>query len=105
MMSGQLHCTLGTRGFFSRATGSFVSSAKGRRHERRSGSLLKDLTETGNRARKASGTQGSFTAEPYSLHDCPFCKGALKEKLICIFRQCNHCRLISETEELDQKHF
>ena len=47
MMSGQLHCTLGTRGFFSRATGSFFSSAKGRRHERRSGSLLKDLTETG----------------------------------------------------------
>ena len=27
--------TLGTRGFFSRATGSFVSSAEGRRHERR----------------------------------------------------------------------
>ena len=27
---------LGTRGFFSRTLGSFVSSAEGRRHERRS---------------------------------------------------------------------
>ena len=48
--------TLGTRGFFSLASGSFVlsaayrdtCSAEGRRH----------LTETGNRAWKASGTQG-----------------------------------------------
>ena len=28
--------TLGTRGLFSRTSGSFVSSAEGRRHERRS---------------------------------------------------------------------
>ena len=34
--------TPGTRGLFSRATGSFVSSAEGRRHERR-GSLFKTL--------------------------------------------------------------
>ena len=35
--------------FFSRASGSFVSSAEGRRHERRSFSRG-DLTESGNRA-------------------------------------------------------
>ena len=32
-----LTTTLGARGFFSRATGSFVSSAEGQIHERRSG--------------------------------------------------------------------
>ena len=37
-----------------------TSSAVGRRHERRSREKnYKDLTETGNRARKISGTQGS----------------------------------------------
>ena len=46
-VNGQSFClpviltTLGTRGFFSRVTGSFVSSAAGRRHERRSHSLFK----------------------------------------------------------------
>ena len=46
-VNGQSFClpviltTLGTRGLFSRVTGSFVSSAKGRRHERRSHSLFK----------------------------------------------------------------
>ena len=41
--------TLGTRGFV------------GRSHERRAGHY-KDLTETGNRARKVSGTQGTFSS-------------------------------------------
>ena len=35
-----------------------TSSAVGRSHERRSAGHYKDLTETGNRARKVSGTQG-----------------------------------------------
>ena len=34
--------------------------AVGRSHERRSAGHYKDLTETGNRARKASGTQGTL---------------------------------------------
>ena len=51
--------TLGTRGFsvFSRIFG--TSSAVGRSHERRSAGHYKDLTETGNRARKVSDTQGT----------------------------------------------
>ena len=32
----------------------------GRSHKRRSAGSYKDLTETGNRARKASGTQGTL---------------------------------------------
>ena len=36
-----------------------TSSAVGRSHERRSAGHYKDLTETGNRARKVSGTQGT----------------------------------------------
>ena len=36
----------------------FLVLAVGRSHERRSAGHYKDLTETGNRARKASGTQG-----------------------------------------------
>ena len=39
--SDSWYSILGNRGFFLRATGTFVSSAEGRRH---------DLNETGNRA-------------------------------------------------------
>ena len=38
----------------------FLVLAVGRSHERRSAGHYKDLTETGNRARKASGTQGTL---------------------------------------------
>ena len=48
--------TLGTRGFFSLASGSFVLSAAGR--DTCSAEGRRHLTETGNRAWKASGTQG-----------------------------------------------
>ena len=69
--------TLGTRGFFSRATGSFVSSAEGRRHKRLSREknlfarvTFEGLTETGNRAWKACGTQGRDLAAVYILRYC-----------------------------------
>ena len=61
------HSTLGTREF-SRVRREFSVLAEGRSHERRSRELqleafdaghYKDLTETRNRARKVSGTQGS----------------------------------------------
>ena len=48
---------LGTRGF-SRVRGKFSVLAEGRSHERRS-------TETGNRARKVSGTQGTFLSKMF----------------------------------------
>ena len=48
--------TQGTRGFFSLASGSFVLSAAGR--DTCSAEGPRHLTETGNRAWKASGTQG-----------------------------------------------
>ena len=48
--------TLGTRGFFSLASESFVLSAAGR--DMCSAEGRRHLTETGNRAWKASGTQG-----------------------------------------------
>ena len=64
-------CYPGYQRFFSRAAGIFgvwpkadTSSAVGRSHERRSRVTIKraghykDLTETGNRARNVSGTQG-----------------------------------------------
>ena len=51
--------TLGTRGF-SCVWREFLVLAVGRSHERRSAGHYKDLTETGNRARKASGTQGTL---------------------------------------------
>ena len=47
--------TLGTRGFFSRSVGCF---GVGRRPTSHAGHY-KDLTETGNRARKVSGTRGT----------------------------------------------
>ena len=49
--------TLGTRGF-SRVRRKFSVLAEGRSHERRS--HYKDYTETGNRTRKVSGTQGNL---------------------------------------------
>ena len=55
--------TLGARGF-SRVRRKFSVLAEGRSHERRSCGKTsravhyEELTETGNRARKASGTQG-----------------------------------------------
>ena len=48
---------LGTRGF-SRVRRKFSVLAEGRSHERRS-------TETGNRARKVSGTQGTFLSKMF----------------------------------------
>ena len=58
-----LRGTLGTRGF-SRVWREFSVLAVGRSHERRSreknAGHYEDLTETGNRARKASGTQGTL---------------------------------------------
>ena len=53
------YLTLGTRGF-SRVRREFSVLAEGRSRERRSGEAghHKDLTETGNCARKVSGTQG-----------------------------------------------
>ena len=51
------YLTLGTRGF-SRVRRESSVLAEGRSHERRSAGHHKDLTETGNRARKVSGTQG-----------------------------------------------
>jgi len=50
--------TLGTRGF-SRVRREFSVLAEGRSHERRSAGHYKDVTETGNREKKVSGTQGS----------------------------------------------
>ena len=55
--------TLGTRGF-SRALREFSVMAEGRSHKRRSWEKkrvghYKDLTQTGNRARKVPGTQGA----------------------------------------------
>ena len=52
--------TLGTRGF-SRVRREFSVSAKGRHSFGR----YKDLTETGNRARKVSGTQGRTSLTIY----------------------------------------
>ena len=49
--------TLGTRGFPCMRR---EFSAIGGSHKRRSAGHYKDLTETGNRARKASGTQGTL---------------------------------------------
>ena len=46
-----------------------TSSAVGRSHEFRAGHY-KDLTETGNRARKVSGTQGSYYSVKEHLFVC-----------------------------------
>ena len=71
--------TLGTRGFFSLASGSFVlsaayrdtCSAEGRRH----------LTETGNRAWKASGTQGRLPLLDEETLSSAVCYGTYR--LLC----------------------
>ena len=49
----------GYQRFFSRVAGIFGVDCS-RSHKRRSAGSYKDLTETGNRARKASGTQGTL---------------------------------------------
>ena len=43
--------------------------AEGRSHERRSAGHYKDLTETGNRARKVSGTQGMAGSVSERIYD------------------------------------
>ena len=60
--------TLGTRGFFRE----FSVLAEGRSHERRSAGHYKDLIETGNRARKVSGTQGIITLTKFVIYKVLF---------------------------------
>ena len=60
--------TLGTRGF----SREFSVLAEGRSHERRSAGHYKDLTETGNRSRKVSGTQGIITLIKFLIYKVLF---------------------------------
>ena len=50
--------TLGTRGFFSRVVRTWTRAAKPREKVFRAVHNYRDMTDTGNRARKTSGTQG-----------------------------------------------
>ena len=68
--------TLGTRGF-SRVRREFLVLAEGRSHERRSAGHYKDLAETGNRARKVSGTQGN---KPRDFENRPLGLSCLSER-------------------------
>ena len=60
--------TLDTTGF----PREFSVLAEGRSHERRSAGHYKDLTETGNRARKVSDTQGIITLTQFVINKVLF---------------------------------
>ena len=59
---------LGARGF----SREFSVLAEGRSHERRSAGHYRELTETGNRSRKVSGTQGIITLIKFVIYKVLF---------------------------------